>query len=137
MRSNPTHFFEPLTKEATVGGNYRKSCTKYHKKYGSTPTVFGYDHIAMNNKSHWPTHDSPHNSYYTINDPVVLVALSRDIGIINTSPTKFVNTKEARAAQSHKIPFQLSSRHTHTYKWWIKTYPGVPYGKHPAAGGVS
>ena len=43
---------------------------------------------------------------------------------------------KAQAGQSPETnPFQFS-RQAYIYEWWIKNYPGVPYGKHPAAGGV-
>ena len=77
--------------------------------------------------------DSTDNHNFPIHDPVVLYLFDMEIGIINTSPgPKFVDAKEARTAQSHEIPCQLSPRHTHTYELWIKPYPGVPYVKHPA-----
>ena len=132
------HFFERLTKEgiSKVGGNYRRVYRDYHKKHGITPTPFKYDVHSMIAGSHFPTYDFADNRDFTVDSPEVIHELmNREIAGTPPRP-KYVHAKVARAAEGQEItPFQRS-KHTYTYEWWIKNYPGVPYLRHPAMRGV-
>ena len=134
----PAHFFKRLTKEgiSTVGGNYRRVCRDYHKNYGSSPTPFEYNVHSMIAGSHFPTYDFEDNRDFAVDDPDVIHALMNTEIIAGTPPRpKYVHAKVARAAEPQEItPFQRSR--LPLYEWWIKNYPGVPYLRHPAMGGV-
>ena len=85
---------------------------------------------------HFPTYDFDDNRDFAIDHPEVINELMNTEIIASTPPRpKFVHTKVARATEPQEItPFQCS-RHTHTYEWWIKNYPGVPYLRTPCNGG--
>ena len=134
----PAHFVERLTKEgiSIVGGNYRRCCRNYHKKWGSTPTEFEFDVHSMIAGSHFPPSDFDNNRDFAIDDLEVINELM-NTEIIAGTPLcqKYVHAEVARAAEPQEItPFQRSR--LPSYEWWIKNYPGVPYLGHPAMGGV-
>ena len=90
----------------------------------------------MNCASHWPIPDSTYNHSFPVkNSNVYDELMTSDIGPISPGP-KFVYAKVERVALQRNYSFQLPSSHKLMYNWWIVTYPGVPYGRHPSAGGV-
>ena len=50
--------------------------------------------------------------------------------------SKHTHTYGSWSYTTRKLESPTGYPKTYIYEWWIKKYPGVPYGKHPAAGGV-
>ena len=98
----PAHFVERLTKEgiSIVGGNYRRCCRNYHKKWGSTPTEFEFDVHSMIVGSHFSPSDFDNNRDFAVDDPEVINELMNTEIIAGTPPCpKYVHAKVARAAE--------------------------------------